>query len=197
MATPQTQDNRINAKRTANALDRIDGIEQTLSAIIPQINNSFANMSRQQESQGEVLEAVVTILGQDTITATVKANRDARALATMEAEKKGLEELKANGTLAAVEVVSDKSLIVGREFNADGTIIHPGRVQVAYQRVDAQFQPQLLGKGVGITFDLPKGGKFEVLEIYEVVQKPDAPTAGAVETAPAPTEPANATAGAQ
>jgi len=174
MAAPQTQDTRVLAKRTGDALDRLAQVEKTLPNIISAVNNAFGRMDGQLNSQGEVLEAVVALLGMDTVQAKIKETREAKATAAMEQEKAALEELVKNGDVALVEKIGDKALIVGREYNPDGTVRHPGRAQVAFQRVDVQFQPTLRDQKAGFTFDLPNGGKFEVVEVYEVVEKPEA-----------------------
>lgn len=171
MPAPQTQDPRVLSKRTSNALDRLDQVEKTLPSLISAINNSLGQMNGQLNSQGEVLEAVVELLGQDTVSGKIKENRERRATETMEAEKKALEELKSRGDLVAVEKVTEKGLIVGREYNPDGTVRHPGRAQVAFQRVDDQFKAGLKDQAVGFVLSLPNGGKFEIVEIYEVVEK--------------------------
>ncbi len=173
MAAPQTQDTRVLAKRTGDALDRLNQLEKTLPNIISAVNNAFGRMDGQLNSQGEVLEAVVDLLGQDSVTLKIKEKRELKATAAMEQEKAALEELVKNGDVVKVEAITEKALIVGREYNPDGTVRHPGRAQVGFQRVDVQFQPSLSGQKAGFMFDLPNGGKFEVVEVYEVVEKPE------------------------
>lgn len=172
---PNSQDTKVIAKRTTNALDRLDQIEKVLPELISGINNSFGGISQQVNAQGEVLEAVVGLLGKETIEAALKENRERKATEVMESEKKALEELKTAGAIAVTEKVTEKSIIVGREYNPDGTLRHPGRAQVPYSRVDANFKEKLLGQVAGFVLELPNKGKFEILEVCEVVQKPDAP----------------------
>ena len=194
MPVPATQDQRVLAKRTSNALDRLDQVEKTIPNLISAINNSLGGLNNQLNSQGEVLEAVVELLGVETVQSTIKASRERKATEAMEAEKKALEELKSRGDVAPAEKISEKALIVGREYNKDGTVRHPGRAQVAFQRVDDQFRQGLLGQAAGFVLELPNGGKFEVLEIYEVVEKkeepapppPEAVAAPEADAAPAP-----------
>ena len=191
MPAPQTQDPRVLAKRTSNALDRLDAVEKTIPDLISAINNSLGGLNQQLNAQGEVLEAVVSLLGQETVQNTIKETRERKATELMEAEKKALEELKNAGTVVAVEKVTEKTVIVGREFTPDGSVRHPGRAQVPFSRVDQNFKEGLLGKGVGFVLDLPTGGKFEVVELYEVVPqppKPEAEAAPATEPTPPPAE---------
>lgn len=171
MSIPNTQDPRVISKRTSNALERLDQVEKVIAQIVSGVNNSLGGLSQQVGSQGSVLEAVVQLLGKDAVETTMKEIAERRAQETMEAEKKAMLELVTRGDVAAVEKVTDKSIIVGREFNPDGTLRSPGRAQVAFQRVDEAFKANLLGQTVGFIMDLPAGGKFEVMEIYEVVEK--------------------------
>lgn len=170
---PQTQDTRLIAKRTTNALDRLDAVEKVLPELVTGINNSLGSMNQQLNAQGEVLDALVGLLGRDTVETAIKTNRETKATEMMEAEKKAYEELKVAGALSVVEKVTEKSIVVGREYNPDGTVRHPGRAQVAFQRVDAAFKDALLGQPAGFILELPNGGKFEVVEVAEVVQPPD------------------------
>lgn len=172
---PNSQDTKVIAKRTTNALDRLDQIEKVLPELISGINNSFGQLSQQINAQGELLEAIVGLLGKETVESSLKENRERKATELMESEKKALEELKAAGAIAVVEKVTEKSIIVGREYNSDGSLRHPGRAQVAYARVDANFKDKLLGQAAGFVMELPNSGKFEILEVCEVIQKPDAP----------------------
>lgn len=186
MPAPVTQDARVNAKRTANALDRLEQVEKTLTNVVSAVNGTVGNINQQLTSQGEVLQAVVTMLGRDAVEKTIKDAREAAATASMEAEKRALEELRLRGDVVTMEFVTDKAIIVGREYMPDGTVRHPGRAQVAFQRVDPQFQPKLLGQVVGFLMELPNGGKFEIVEVLQVVEKDEevAPPAGELASAP-------------
>lgn len=185
MPTPVTQDQRVLAKRTSNALDRLDAIEKTIAQLIPAINNSLGNLNQGISSQGEVLEAAVALLGRESVENSIKEARERRATETSEAQKKALEELVSRGELVAGTKVTEESVVVGREFNPDGSVRHPGRVQLAFQQVDAGFQAQFLGQAPGFTLDLPNGGKFEVQEVFELPPK-------APEQAATPAEPTTA-----
>lgn len=168
----QTSDFRVINKRIQDLTARMEEYEKSMTQLIPSINNALGSINQQLSAQAEVLEGVVESFGRDKVEAAVKASRERRIQQTMESEKKALEDLRASGELVAVPLVTEKSVIVGREYDADGSVRVPGRVQVAYSRVDPQFQTKLLDQPPGTTFELPNGGKFEVLEVYEVVEKP-------------------------
>jgi len=164
-------DQRQLAKKTSNALERLDQVEKTVMNIVSAVNNSISQLGNQIGGVTEVLDAVVQTLGVETIQKIMSENRVAKAEAQAESEKAALAELLAKGDIKAVDKVSEKSIVVGRETDKDGTVRLPGRAQVAFARIDPNFQPQLLGQGPGFSLDLPNGGKFEVLEAYEVVEK--------------------------
>lgn len=190
-------DQRQLAKKTSDALERLDQVEKTVANIVGAVNNSLGQVSGQLGGITEVLDAVVQTLGADTIQKVMTENRTAKAEAQSAAEQAALKELLAKGDIKATEKVTEKSIVVGKETAADGTVRIPGRAQVAFSRIDPNFQASFLGQAVGFSLDLPTGGKFEVQEIYEVVEKADAPaetpppadTSAPAETAPAPAAP--------
>ena len=187
-------DQRQLARKTSNALERLDQVEKTVTNIVSAVNNSLGQVSGQLGGITEVLDAVVQTLGADTIQKVMTENRTAKAEAQSQAEESALKELLAKGDIAVAAKVSDKSIVVGRETNKDGSVRIPGRAQVAFARIDPNFQAAFLGQEVGFNLELPNGGKFEVLEIYEVVEK--AATAPADTSAPAEALPPPPAAGA-
>ena len=186
-------DQRQLARKTSNALERLDQVEKTVGNIVGAVNNSLGQVSQQLGGITEVLDAVVQTLGAETIQKIMTENRQAKAEAAAQAEEAALKELLSKGDIKVAEAISEKSIVVGRETNPDGTVRAPGRAQVAFARIDPNFQGPFLGKAVGFVLDLPNGGKFEVLEIYEVVEKPETvPAESSTPEAPAAsaTEPA-------
>lgn len=196
MAPPETADPRVISKRTTNALDRLDRLEQSFAQLVSTINNSLGGVSRQLDAHEEVFEAVITLLGREAVQGVVKDLREKKAVESMEAEKKALNELLDAKVVQTAATVTEESIIVGKETNPDGTVRIPGRVQLAFQRIDVNFQSALKGVAVGFILDLPNGGKFEVQEIYvPVPQDPNAvnlsPSLGDLSgpaPVPAPTE---------
>lgn len=160
-------DQRQLAKKTSNALERLDQVERTVNNIGAATNNNINQLG----GITEVLDAVVQTLGAETIQKIMTDNRTAKAEAQSAQEKAALDELVKNGDVKATEKVSERSIVVGREINPDGTVRVPGRAQVAFARIDPAFQKAFLDQAAGFSLDLPNGGKFEVQEVYEVVEK--------------------------
>lgn len=98
------------------------------------------------------------------------------------------ESLVAQGFLKETETVEDNSFIVGRELNAEGKLVNP-RLQFALNAVAEPVKGKLKGAKSGdiLTFDENKL-KFEVLEVYTILNPADtAKTTEAIpttETAP-------------
>ncbi len=185
-------DTRVLQKKTANALDRLDELEKALPQIVAGVNNSIQQLQQQHQTSIEILDAVIEALGQETIHGIMAANRTKRAEQQAEAEKQGVADALAKGQIKVGTEVSEVSIIVGKEVAADGSIRMPGRIQLPFIRVGDQFKALLKGKKVGESIDLPNGsGKFEVVEIYDVVppelqpKAEAAPEVPVVEAAPA------------
>ena len=184
-----TNDVRVIDQRVLELYARVDAYEgvlgrfgKSIDQLVSGINNALGDLNQRLVSQSEVLDALVEAIGKDKVEELIKAGRVRRMHEVMESEKKALEDLRASGELVEVPLVTEKSVIVGREYEPDGQVRAPGRVQVAYARVDAQFQSSLINQPPGTSFVLPNGGKFEVLEIYEVVEKQPASTAATADT---------------
>lgn len=178
-----SNDARVNGQRTANALDRLAALEddfynKVIPAIVERVNGSLGMTSQQLNAQGEVLEAVVSLLGEATVEARIKETREKLATATAEAEKAKFEEAKANGKLVTAESIGEKTIIVGREEDANGVERVPGRFQIPFDRVNPTIKEKLLGQKAGFKLSLDGGGVFEVLELAEEVAQPADAKAG-------------------
>lgn len=190
MSTPYTTDTRIIAKRSANALDRIGELEtgltllsQDIQRVLPAIDQAIQAVQQQLSGAIEVLDAVVSTLGTETIEKCMIENRRSKATSLMEADKARLEAELAAGSKVPVATITDKSTVVGVETEPDGSVRHPGRAQLVFSRIAPDFQNKLLGQPVDFVLELPTGGKFTVTGIFEDVEK--APELPAVPETPA------------
>jgi hypothetical protein len=117
----------------------------------------------------EIMSATTLVVGQEQVSDMVKSRRVEKADARSAAEKAALDVALGEGKVVKTETIGEKSIVVGREKDKDGNDLPPGRVQLLFGQFLPEFQPQLLGKGVGTTVDTPIGGKFEVTEVYDIV----------------------------
>lgn len=179
-------DQRQLAKRTSNALERLEQVEKTIPQILGAVNQTVGQVQAQLSSAVEVLDAVVQSLGVENIEKLVSDNRREKATQRMEEEKKQLAALLDAKLILAEDKVTEKSIIVGVETDKDGTARHPGRMQHGFNMIAPQFRDKLLGQVAGFKLPLPNGGNFEVQEIYGPNPTPPAPA----EAAPATEAPA-------
>lgn len=177
------QKNVSQRKQVKSAIERIDTIEQDLPRVVMAVNEALTAQSQRVGELASILEAVVELAGVQAVDVKIKEIADRKVLANLEVAKSRLEQALTSGEVVSANVISERSLIVGREFDAQGEVLFPGRAQLQYAGVKPEFQAQLLGQGFGFTLETGDGGKFEVLEVYDVVDQ-------SAEQAPAPS-PAN------
>lgn len=182
-------------KATATALDRIQSLEDMFPNLVQGVNQTFKQMNDQIMGLTETAEALAALFGEDQVKGKVQEIRLKKDNDRAEAQKTALIEAVKGGQFTAAEVITEKSLIVGTEFDKEGVAIGAGRIQMFMAGVKPEFKEKLLGGKVGLSFDLPTG-KFVVNEIYEAVEKPIPPppvadtAAPAAAPATAPTAPA-------
>jgi hypothetical protein len=173
-------------KAVKSALERIDQLEQDLPKIVMGVNEAVMGQRRGLGELASVVEALTEILGAGTVDAKIKEINERKVQAQLDKAKAALDEGLAKGDLVKADAVSDKSLIVGREYDKDGNVLPPGRAQITFDGIMPEFQDKLLGQGPGFTVETKNGGKFEVVEVYDVLATPvTAESAdGNVESAP-------------
>jgi hypothetical protein len=159
-------------KQVKSALERIDQLEQDIPQIVMGVNQAIVSQRTGLGELAAVVEAVTEILGASTVDAKIKEINERKVNAKLDAAKKALEEGLANGEIVKADAVSDKSLIVGKEYDKDGNVLAPGRAQITFDGIMPEFQDKLLGQGAGFQVETKNGGKFEVVEVYDVVAKP-------------------------
>lgn len=174
-------DNISLRQKTRTALDRIEVIETTINELVTGVNGVVQQLNGKLLDVAEKLEALADIVGKDKFEEVLQANALAKAKGQAEAAKKTLEQHVEAGDLAVSATISENSVVVGREFDKDGNLLEPGRIQLTFGGIKKEFQDQLLGQAVGFTVATPVGGKFEVLEIYDFVLKEEPTTAPSAE----------------
>jgi hypothetical protein len=99
--------------------------------------------------------------------AIAKAEQD-RNDRQIERDKGLINELVRQGVIEAAEKVGPESIIVGREFDANGNLLGVGRAQVRFDQFAEAVREKVLGQSVGFVIEVDTG-KFEVIEIYNQV----------------------------
>jgi hypothetical protein len=148
--------------------ERVAGLEQNLAQILFNLNRTFQQANQRIGTVEELVDALVNLQGSQDVQDYVNAKRIERAEALAAQEKASLEAGVAEGFVIPAETASEKSVIVGRYYGADGTVTPPGRVQLVMPGVQQEFREKLLGKPKGTILDLANSEKYELMEIYEV-----------------------------
>jgi hypothetical protein len=156
-------------KQVKSALERIEALESTLPQVISGVNQAFNNFDQNLSSMKELLEALVHLTGETQVQSVVESTRELRAKEQAAAMESAVKQAVQEGRLVPTETIGEKSLVVGKETKADGTVLGAGRTQLAFSSVKQEFREALSGKGVGFVMDLPEGAKFEVFEVYNFV----------------------------
>ncbi len=181
-------------KATARAkagLDRLDdmdkqlsGLSESLKQIVMAVNGSLGQLNRGLEEYKEMLNAVIGILGPAQVQAEIEANRKAAIEKQVADTKASIASALEAGDIVRAEKASERSFVAGVETKADGTAIAPGWAFVPMQKIEEEFRVQLVGQGVGFKVATKEGGFFELLEIYEAVEKLTPATEAPVEAVP-------------
>lgn len=176
-------------KKIKSALERLDILEGDVQRLFSAVNESSMVARQGTAELASLLEAVVELLGAETVDAKVKEIAERKQLENLARAEAALAAGLEKGELVKADKVSEVSVIVGKEIDEKGEVIFPGKVQLQTSAIKPEFKEKLLGQGVGTVIDAPRG-KFEVMAIYDVVAKPETPAEAAPAEAPAPTQPA-------
>lgn len=176
MSSQSVKDTR---KALKAPLIRIEKLENDLPQILQTVQQGFGIVDQKVRTVEEIVNALVSIIGLDKVQETVDANRNAQLQKESDAEEQGLNLAKDKGMIAVADEISDRSVIVGHEVDAEGKVLPPGRAQLLFAQVKEELRAELLGKKVGESIATPVGGQFIVDEIWDIVAKPPADEAAA------------------
>lgn len=175
--------------RQMSVRKRLDNLEGQMAELMDALNKVLSNQSRQIQEAVETLNAIVAHIGADKVAQIIVDERNKKAAEEAEGKKKTVAQLMQSGLLTKNEVITEKSIVTGRELDLNGEVVPPGYAQVQVATLKPEFKNQLLGQKVGFVLDTPSG-KLEVQEILEYNDKPPQPEAAA-QPAPTPEDAAN------
>ncbi len=127
-----------------------------------------------RQTIGEVIEVVQSMLAEGgeeyekKIEGRIELKRDSARKERDARAANAVEQMVESGVLVATDIISEDSLVVGREFNAVGEVTSD-RVQAVFTMFSEGVRAAVLGQSVGAVYETPQG-KFEVLEIYKFVE---------------------------
>lgn len=162
------------SKRTAtDALTRIGELEQGNVRLVAGIQQAFQELTQQFTQPisqlTELVEALSSIVGKEKVNEAVDGIRKARVEESAESAKKALDSLVDQGVAVPTTAIGENSIVVGREYDKDGALLHPGRVQLQWSYIKPEFQEKLKGQGPGAKIEAGNGNTFEVVEAYDIV----------------------------
>src|SRR6478735_3696291 len=137
-------------------LSRIENLEGEVSGI----HSNFENLTRGLDAvlgnrdktftrMDEVVRALVSLLGEEKVVAEINAARRLKSEKAAAAAFSALESTKTSGVAVVGETVTDKTIMVVEQFNAEGTPEVPAKIPVALLSLDQDLIVQALGKKVG------------------------------------------------
>jgi len=167
-------------KALEDALQSIaDSSNKVVQTVIDSTNNALKDIHAKVDAMSELVRATVDVVGLDSVGETLAQNRSGDDERNRVAQTKQIADGLANGELKAADAIGETSYLVFTEKGKDGQPLQFGaRKQFAVSQVMPEFRASLMGKGVGATITSTSGHTFEVVEFYDVVQKP-APAAPA------------------
>ena len=156
---------RVQSKSKVSTGQQVAGLAERLDQLGQAIDVALNNMNQQLSTAVEILNAVVGHIGEDKVVELIKENRKKADLEKVEKTKSQIGAMADSGLLVKADEVGEESLIIGKESDKDGNVIHPGWVSIGFKDVKPEFKELLKGKKVGDIFDTPVG-KFEVLQVW-------------------------------
>lgn len=153
---------------------RIDRVEKDTARLYMGFDKMAKESMEKIQGLASLVEAAVELLGgADIIDEKMKEIRERKALAAVANAKAAIEKgLKEGEIVGNTGAITEKSIIVGHELNAEGKTEFPGFVSLATQQLKPEFKNQLIGKTAPVTIDTANGAKLAVTAVYETVAKP-------------------------
>lgn len=174
------------AAQATGALERVTNLEDGLENVVKGVNESFTLIESRLQTLEELVTALTVTVGTEQVQDMVLTNRKVQQDARIEAAKASIATAVTEGkllpatlpSLAEMEADTDnvlvnKFLVVGREMNAEGEVLPPGRLQLPLGRIMKEVRVLLAGAGPGLTVPTPQNQQFVLDEVY--VENPNPP----------------------
>lgn len=178
-------------KRVDSVVEGLKVLDEFRSDILRAMRHTFVVVEQRMANIEDILEAVVYLMGRETVEKKVQELHVEKLEARSAADKVALEAALAEGRVVPAETISETSIIVGTEVDKDGNALHPLRVQQLWQAVqNPEMKTALLGKKAGDVIETSIGTKFTINEVYNITMqaKVDAADAKPVEVPVAETD---------
>jgi regulator of replication initiation timing len=164
--------NQTKDKRTVN--EKITDLEAAMINAYQMMNNMAQDLAATKEAGnllGMKTEAIISLLSSgstvssESVVASVQAQRAERMA-------EDVSNLVAQGVLTATDTVAERSFIVARDLDKDGSgkVINP-RLQFVVSNLDEETKAKLVGKKIGDRLIEEGKNQLEILEVYAIGQQ--------------------------
>jgi regulator of replication initiation timing len=164
--------NQTKDKRTVN--EKITDLEAAMINAYQMMNNMAQDLAATKEAGnllGMKTEAIISLLSSgstvssESVVASVQAQRAERMA-------EDVSNLVAQGVLTATDTVAERSFIVARDLDKDGSgkVINP-RLQFVVSNLDEETKAKLVGKKIGDRLIEDGKNQLEILEVYAIGQQ--------------------------
>jgi regulator of replication initiation timing len=181
-------------KRTVG--QKIDDLEAAMINAYQMMNNMAADIAASKESShllGMKTEAIISLLASGS---AVTSESVVESVQSQRAQRMAddVSNLVAQGVLTASDAVSERSFVVARDLDKDGSgkVVNP-RLQFVVNNLDEETKAKLLGAAPGTIISTEGKNQLEILEVY-AIGRPEAPaeeTPAAESSEEAPSEAAS------
>lgn len=148
--------------------ERIANLEQGLAQVLFKINQRFSAVEQKIATAAEVVDALVQLGSAEDVQQVITDKRVERARAQSAQEKASLDQGVTDGYIIPGEKIGERSILVGRYLDKEGTVEEPGRSQLVMPGIAPQYREKLLTQAAGYKLAIDNGGTFEVQAVYEV-----------------------------
>lgn len=156
------------SKVARNATERIARLERVLERFVGSTSQAVTEIQQQLAQYQELLDAVIQVVGVESITETVLESRRQKLIDGANELREGIAKKVEAGTLKATDTITETSFLLCGVTDGNGNKIEEARVGVNVPQLLKQFKDAAIGQKAGHKLATPDGRTLEVLEVYDV-----------------------------
>jgi len=156
-----SNDNRVNAKRAADAMTRLTRIETSLFG-----TKEEQGLTQRVDQIDQLLAAIVETVGMEAIQQAIGAHQARQQEERAKAQKAAIEAALAEGSLVVDPAITVESLLVVNQFSADGQLKTQQPVTLPAKQMEQTLLAGLLGQSAGFEMELQNKDKLRVEAVY-------------------------------
>jgi len=157
--------------------ERMDMLEQVVPSLVKNVGKALDELKAKTDFMAEWMDALVGVVGVDSVQAAVLEARKKKAVAQMEADKADLAAQKAAGTLVPLEKVEDDCVVVLTEVKTDTEEpVGAGWVRLHTSQLKPEFQVLFKDRAPGFS-ERREEHTITLVEVLKYVPPAPAPEA--------------------